>query len=209
MKTETLIKAMDHIVDIYDMSKYDSEVDLYRIRDVANSFVTDQISSKEWLVDEVMKFREDFKLYGYSFLIAGGWYGLLGHLFKERNEDFVIVSVDMDPVCETIGNRLFPDINFVTDDIYDVIRETRMDHSWLINTSCEHMEQDDIDFLLQSKAEHTFVCLQSNNMFNEASHINCHETLDDFAKSLNLKDIFRSFEMDLGSGYKRFMVIGK
>lgn len=209
MKTETLINAMNRIVDIYDMSKYDSEIDLYRIRDIANSFVSDQISSKEWLVNEVMKFREEANLYGFSFLIAGGWYGLLGHLFKERNNDFVVVSVDMDPMCETLGFMLFPGINFITDDIYDVIHETRMDHSWLINTSCEHMEQDDIDFLLQAKAEHTFVCLQSNNMFNEASHINCHKTLEDFVKSLDLKHIFKSFEMDLHSGYKRFMVIGK
>jgi hypothetical protein len=210
MKQETLTRAFEVIMQIYDNSMYDSDTDLFRIKDVANAFVGGQLQSKEWLVDEVLKFRDSENLHsGYSFFIIGGWYGVLAQMFKERDESFITVSVDMDPICEKIGYQLFPNVIFKTDEAHEVLIDTQQDHSWMINTSCEHMEQEDLDLLTGNKAEHTYVCMQSNNMFHEPSHINCHETLEDFANSLMINEILEKFEIDMGNGYKRFMVIGR
>ena len=53
------------------------------------------------------------------------------------------------------------------------------------------------------------VCLQSNNYYEVDSHINCKDTLEDFIKSLPLKNIMYSGEKRYKNEYDRFMVIGK
>ena len=53
------------------------------------------------------------------------------------------------------------------------------------------------------------MCLQSNNYYEINSHINCHNTLEDFIKSLPLENILYAGEKRHKDEYDRFMVIGK
>ena len=72
------------------------------------------------------------------------------------------------------------------------------------------MEQDDIDLMMGLKPDYTMVCFQGNNYDEIQSHINTHNSLDEFVESFNLSEIFFKKAMPSPDGkYERYMVIGK
>ena len=75
-------------------------------------------------------------------------------------------------------------------------------------TSCEHLNQKDIDNLLSKLQQHTLVVLQSNNYKEINEHINCVDTKEDFANQYvsKLRNM-KIYEKDFVK-YKRFMIIG-
>ena len=54
----------------------------------------------------------------------------------------------------------------------------------LVCTSCEHLEQKVIDDMLEKTKKGTLIILQSNNYFEIEDHINCHNTIDKFLKTI-------------------------
>ena len=52
------------------------------------------------------------------------------------------------------------------------------------------------------------ILLQSNNMHNIDSHVNCHDSLDDFIDSLPLDKILYKGTKKIGD-YERYMVIAR
>ena len=72
------------------------------------------------------------------------------------------------------------------------------------------MEQDDIDLMLGLKPDYTAVCFQGNNYHEIQSHINTHNSLDEFVDSFNLSTVFVKKALPSPDGkYERYMVIGK
>lgn len=226
---EQLFKnSLDVIEEIYNESKYNPKVDLYRSYDIINSVNDAQLSSKQWLVDQLVPILQAKSEYTYSgskylrdgeardILILGSWYSITSLLLKEQIDKSVkIWNVDSDPYCEIISRKLqnnIPSCNenyFITYDAIEYYFDRSDAFQVIINTSCEHMEQDDIDLMLSIKPPNTLICFQSNNYHDEPEHINTHSSLTSFEKSLNLVRMFWSGTYKpTNVEYERYMVIG-
>lgn len=194
---------------MYERSKYDSDnVDFFRIRDIANSLTYSQLKSKQWAVKEFLKVKETLpNLSKSDYIVMGGWYGLLAHLLTPHLDN-KIYSIDMDRGCADLGSQIYSNVNFLVEDALEHFFNIPKNYGWIFNTSVEHMEKEDIDLILRLKREDAFICFQSNDYFEEPSHINCSKSLNDFIHSLNLKKIYYSGEMNVGV-FNRFMVIGR
>ena len=204
--------ALKTIGDIYIESKYNKDVDLYRSFDVINSLNETQLKGKQWLVDTLEPFlSEDLK----DIIILGSWYGLNGMLLRQKiDNDIKIWNVDSDPLCKKYGKQLQGNNNdykhnySITDDALDYFFTRAAWFELIINTSCEHMEPEDIRLMVGAKRKDTMICFQSNNYHSVQSHINTHNSLDEFVESLNLAVVLWKGEMQVNEECTRYMVIG-
>ena len=212
-KEEVYKNALEIIRQIYEESKYNPNEDLYRSLDIITAANDAQLTSKEWLVDNLMKYL-DTKHLAFPLrdvLIMGSWYGLTGVIMRQQvSDDVKIWNVDSDPNCADIGYKLYHHENtiHVTEDAIEYYFDRTDAFQLIINTSCEHMEQEDIRMILNSKPIDTIACFQSNNYHNEAEHINTHNSLDEFVDSLRLASVYYKGEMSPSEDYTRYMVIG-
>lgn len=205
-------KAFELIMQLYEDSKY-GETDLFRINDIANHLVQGQVDSKLWLTKELLKVRDTYDNADQrkrDMIVMGGWYGLLAHMLRQYNgeEDSYVMSVDTDQGCEWLGYKLYPTVEFRTGDAAEIFEEEPERWGWIINTSVEHMDPEDVQFIIRSKEEYTWCCFQSNNGFDEPSHINCSNSLEEFVESLGLDFVAYQGEIEAGS-FTRYMVIGR
>ena len=77
----------------------------------------------------------------------------------------------------------------------------------IINTSCEHINQEQYLEWLSNVPKSSTVVLQSNNYFELDEHINCSKNLEEFVKKSNLKvDVAETLSFEK---YDRYMIIGK
>jgi hypothetical protein len=76
----------------------------------------------------------------------------------------------------------------------------------VINTSCEHITQEQYDTWLNKLSNNTILVLQSNN-YNIPEHIRTAVDLEEFKKQCGLKNMLYSGELHLPM-YNRFMIIG-
>ena len=212
-KEEVYKNALEIIRQIYEESKYNPDMDLYRSLDVITATNDAQLASKEWLVNNLIKYlgtkHLTFPLR--DVLIMGSWYGLTGAVLRQYiSDDIKIWNVDSDPLCGWFGYKLNHHENtiHVTEDAIEYYFDRTDAFQLIINTSCEHMEQEDIRMILNSKPIDTIACFQSNNYHNEAEHINTHNSLDEFVDSLQLASVYYKGEMNPSEDYTRYMVIG-
>ena len=98
------------------------------------------------------------------------------------------------------------DIDFRTMDVNDEVDLS--EYTAIINTSCEHMEQEDLLSIIEKKQRQTWVAFQTNNYKDLNSHINCWPTAQLFAESLGLEYVAAVETLEL-KDFNRFMVIGK
>jgi hypothetical protein len=76
----------------------------------------------------------------------------------------------------------------------------------VINTSCEHIDQETYDKWLSNVPSNALIVLQSNNYFNLDEHIRCANNLLEFKEQSKIKVISESL-LELPK-YTRFMLIG-
>ena len=96
-------KILNTITQIYHNSAKDPEWDLFRFKDVLDSFSEGQIINKAWAVEELNKFiTDDYD----ACLVIGSWHGLFSHMLAESGFDKKIVNVDLDPICNMIAKQL-------------------------------------------------------------------------------------------------------
>lgn len=209
--------ALQGIEKLYQESKYDSNVDLYRSLDLITSVNEAQFKSKEWLVNTLINYFDEkyltFPLR--DVLIMGSWYGLTGMILRQHvSRDVKIWNIDSDPECLTFQNILHRENSdyenniAITDDALEYYLDRADAFQLIINTSCEHMEQEDIKMILNLKPIDTIVCFQSNNYHSQAEHINTHNSLEEFVESLGLASVFYKGEINPSEDYTRYMVIG-
>lgn len=201
---------------IYEESMYTS-MDLFRLKDILDSFSEGQYQSKMWAVENISMLineRHD------EIFIIGGWYGLLSYLLSEEGVSIPIKNHDIDDMCKFLGQKINYDDNNKTEIYKNVSFETKngLDSFYtlkdprrkiIICTACEHIDQEELHNALLNKHEDILVCLQSNNYYEINSHINCKDTIDDFIESLPLNTILYSGENPWKDEYTRFMVIGR
>lgn len=164
-----------------------------------------QFKSKEWLIKNLRKHVKKFVTVD----IHGGWVGVLASmLFQSDVPVMSIRSVDIDPSCEPIAINMNK-IEEMVGKFYAVTAnmcEIRSDADVVINTSCEHITQDDYDLWLSGMPQNSLLVLQSNN-YDIPEHVRTAQDLEEFKTQCNI-DILWAGALELPL-YTRWMVIGK
>jgi hypothetical protein len=170
-----------------------------------DAFWSGQLKSKEWLIENLRKNVNKVV----SVDIHGGWNGVLASMLFQSNIYITnIRSVDIDPSCEPIATMMNKKeemagrFRAVTADMCDI----RSDADVVINTSCEHVTQDQYDLWLSGIPHDSLLVLQSNN-YDISEHIRTAKSLDEFKQQSHI-NVLWSGELELPL-YKRFMIIGR
>lgn len=170
-----------------------------------DAFWSGQLQSKEWLIENT----KPYILNEVDIDIHGGWVGVLASLFFQSGVPCKkIRSIDIDPTCQCIatmmnkGEEMQDKFEAITADMCDF--KTNADV--IINTSCEHITQDDYDRWLYGINSKTLLVLQSNN-YKIPEHIRTAESLDHFVSQSGNISILWKGELELPL-YKRFMIVG-
>ena len=171
-----------------------------------DAFWSGQLKSKEWLITNLRKNVNTFV----SIDIHGGWVGVLASmLFQSDIYINNIRSIDIDPTCESIANMMNKKeeiagmFRAVTSDMCEI----RSDADVIINTSCEHITQDQYELWVSGMPRNSLLVLQSNN-YNINEHVRIANSLDEFKDQCQLGSILYAGELDLPL-YTRFMIIGQ
>jgi hypothetical protein len=178
-----------------------------------DAFWSGQFKSKEWLIDAlelaVHPQIDCIMPKPFSIDIHGGWVGVLASmLFQSKIPVASIRSIDIDPTCEAVATMMNKSeeitgkFRAVTADMCDI----RSDANIIINTSCEHITQDQYDLWLGSLPHNSLLVLQSNN-YNITEHIRKASSLEEFKLQSNI-DVSWEGSLPLPL-YTRWMIIGR
>jgi hypothetical protein len=170
-----------------------------------DAFWSGQLNSKEWLITNLRKHVNKIV----SIDIHGGWVGVLASMLFQ-SEIYVknIRSIDIDPTCEPIATmmnkreEMAGRFRAVTSDMCAI----RSDADVVINTSCEHITQDQYDLWLSGMPHNSLIVVQSND-YDIPEHIRTAGSLEEFKEQSNLTVIWAG-ELELPL-YTRYMIIGK
>lgn len=171
-----------------------------------DAFWSGQLKSKEWLIRNLTPYIDDFVTVD----IHGGWVGVLASLMfqSEIGPSYKhIRSIDIDPTCEPIATmmnkkeEIAGKFRAVSADMCDI----QSDADVVINTSCEHITQDQYNLWLSGMPYNSLLVLQSNN-YNIPEHVRISTDLAEF-KTQSKINVLWAGELELPL-YKRFMIIG-
>jgi len=170
-----------------------------------DAFWSGQLKSKEWLITHLRKNVNKVV----SIDIHGGWNGVLASmLFQSDVYVTTIRSVDIDHTCESIATMMNKKeemagrFRAITADMCEI----RSDADVIINTSCEHITQDQYDLWLSGMPYDSLLVLQSNN-YDIPEHVRTAKSLEEFKQQCHV-NVLWSGELELPL-YTRFMIIGK
>lgn len=173
-----------------------------------DAFWSGQLKSKEWLIESLTNFCS-IKDNPVSIDIHGGWVGTLSSmLFQSYIPIKNIRSIDIDPTCEPIATMMNKKeemqgkFRAITADMCTI----RSDADIIINTSCEHITQDQYDLWKSGVPNNALLVLQSNN-YNIPEHVRIADSLEEFKQQCDINVLWAGdLELPL---YKRWMIIGK
>ena len=170
-----------------------------------DAFWSGQLKSKEWLIKNLRKNVKQVV----SIDIHGGWVGVLASmLFQSDIYVTKIRSVDIDPTCEPIATMMNKKeeiagmFRAVTSDMCEI----RSDADVVINTSCEHITQEQYELWLSGMPHNSLLVLQSNN-YNIPEHVRTAQSLEEFKSQCGINVVWAG-ELELPL-YTRWMIIGK
>ena len=178
-----------------------------------DAFWQGQLKSKEWLVDNLVYYiypeRNKELDFPVSVDIYGGWVGVLASmLFQSDLPISNIRSIDIDPDCKSVATTMNKKeeiegrFKAVTADMCTL----RSDADIIINTSCEHITQDQYDLWLSGHSNNSLIVLQSNDYVID-EHVRIARNLEEFKQQSQVEVLWaRELQLPL---YKRFMIIGK
>ena len=172
-----------------------------------DAFWSGQLKSKEWLIDALTQFCP-MKDLPANIDIHGGWVGTLASmLFQSYIPIKNIRSIDIDPSCESIATMMNKKeeiegrFRAITADMCN----TRSDANIIVNTSCEHITQDQFDLWKSGMPCNSLLVLQSNN-YDILEHVRTAKSLEEFKKQCDINVLWAG-ELELPL-YTRFMIIG-
>lgn len=170
-----------------------------------DAFWQGQLKSKEWLITNLRKNVNKVV----TIDIHGGWVGVLASMLFQS--DIVcknIRSIDIDPTCEPIATMMNKKeemsgrFRAVTADMCTI----RSDADVIVNTSCEHITQDQYDLWLSGIPHNSLLVLQSNN-YDIPEHVRTAKSLEEFKTQCQINVLWAG-ELELPL-YTRYMIIGK
>ena len=170
-----------------------------------DAFWSGQLKSKEWLIQNLRRHVNKFV----TIDIHGGWVGVLASMLFQSDIPVInIRSVDIDPACESIAvnmnkiEEMAGKFRAVTADMCAI----RSDADVIINTSCEHITQEQYDLWLSGMPQNSLFVLQSNN-YGIPEHVRTSTDLNEF-KNQSQIEVLWADELVLAL-YTRFMIIGE
>lgn len=169
------------------------------------AFWAGQMKSKEWLIETITPMIKE----EVTIDIHAGWVGTLASmLFQSDIPIKLIKSVDIDPTCEPIANRM-NQMEYDSERFDAITKDIVKFHSYadiVINTSCEHLSQETYDMWMSQLPESSLLVLQSTN-YDIEEHIRISNSLEDFKKQSNIHVLWEgTLELPL---YQRYMIIGR
>jgi hypothetical protein len=174
-----------------------------------DAFWSGQLNSKEWLIDNLKKTYAWNDNKPATVSIHGGWVGVLASMiFQSGLPVKYIESIDLDPTCESVAtmmNKLEEQdgkFKAITADMCTVPLRSNI----VINTSCEHITQEEYDLWLSGLPQNSLIVLQSNN-YNIPEHVRWCKDFDEFKSQSNLKLLWGG-ELPTQL-YTRYMIIGR
>jgi len=191
---------------------------------IFESLSPNQISSKKWLTDELIKHLPNN--ISHKIEIVGSWYGfpLLQYIHDAINfEKIECWDIDKEArlICKKYIEIFKYDNIFVYNKNYWEHERTASEATLLINTSSEHMSSS----FYQTKGKYgkfyhknPLVVIQSNNMNHIEGHINCVNDEEELIIKHGIKDVLYAGNQNIvewngieiiETKYKRFMIIGK
>jgi hypothetical protein len=172
-----------------------------------DAFWQGQLKSKEWLI-EALSMQFSVKDDPVSIEIHGGWVGVLASmLFQSSIPIRRITSLDIDPTCQSIatmmnkGEEITGRFKAITGDMCNLISFVNV----VINTSCEHITQQQYETWLGKRNKDQLLVLQSNNYVID-EHVRTASSLQEFKEQSHI-DVVWSGELQLPL-YTRYMIIG-
>jgi len=175
-----------------------------------DAFWSGQIKSKEWLIDSLEHvIRPDINTEPLTIEIHGGWVGTLASmLFQSSLNIKCIRSVDSDPSVQHIAeemNRLEVIQNRFEAVTADMCSLQKYQADIVINTSCEHITQEQYNQWLNNTPKDAIIITQGNN-YEIDEHIRLSNDIDDFEVQCCLhKQFSGTLILPL---YHRYMIIG-
>jgi hypothetical protein len=173
-----------------------------------DAFWSGQLKSKEWLI-ETLAMHCSIKSGPYDIDIYGGWVGVLASMiFQSTIPVWKIRSIDIDSTCESIAitmnkiEEIQGRFTAITADMCDGLSEANI----IINTSCEHLTQEQYNKWLSKMPVDSILVLQSNN-YDIPEHIRTADSLEKFKQQSNVEIIWAG-ELELPL-YTRWMIIGR
>lgn len=169
-----------------------------------DAFWRGQLNSKLWLIENLKPFVNK----PISVDVHGGWVGVLSSmLFQSGLPIKTLRSIDIDASCQDIatmmnkGEEIQGRFTAVTGDMCDIVSDADV----IINTSCEHITQEQFNKWTSNVSSNSILVLQSNN-YHIDEHIRNAESLDHFKEQSNLNVLWAG-ELKLPL-YTRFMIVG-
>jgi hypothetical protein len=182
------------------------------------AFWESQLISKYWMVDglkkTINKTSEAKKILPNSFgYVFGGWHGLSAMMLVDNIPEFsLIYSIDKDSKNELNGKKLSTydkRIAFQTYDMKDFSLRAYnpINTALVVNTSTEHISQEEFNQWIKNVPPRTWVVLQGNNFEEVEEHIRPAKNLEHFMQMNPLDAVWYSGELDCKQ-FTRYMVIG-
>ena len=176
-----------------------------------DAFWRGQMISKQWLIESLKTVINGDNRFQTQITIDihGGWVGTLASmLFQSGLSIKFLQSIDIDPVVQPIASNMNKkeEMEGRFKSVYSDMCDFKSTADIIINTSCEHITQEQYDRWLSNLPNNSLIVLQSNNYIID-EHIRIAENLDDFKNQSHLKIIWAG-ELELPL-YKRFMIIGE
>jgi uncharacterized protein (DUF2235 family) len=172
---------------------------------VLDAFWAGQIKSKEWLIENLRPYiTKDVTID-----IHGGWVGVLASmLFQSGLPVIKIRSIDIDHHVQDTANMMNKgeEIQGKFTALLANMCDIASDYDVIINTSCEHISQEQYDRWLAKQSQNSIIVVQSNNYAID-EHIRLAKSLDEFKQQSQLKVLWAG-ELSLPL-YTRYMIIGK
>lgn len=172
-----------------------------------DAFWSGQLKSKEWLI-EALSMQFSVKDDPASIEIHGGWVGVLASMLFQSNIPIKrIYSIDIDPACEPIATMMNKQeeiagrFRAITGDMCNLISFVDV----VINTSCEHITQEQYATWIGKRTKDQLLVLQSNN-YDIPEHVRTAESIEEFKEQSGINVLWAG-ELELPL-YKRFMIIG-
>jgi hypothetical protein len=174
-----------------------------------DAFWSGQIKSKEWLIDSLECVLQHDNTKPLTIEIHGGWVGTLASmLFCSKVNIKSIRSVDIDPHVEHIANEMnriefhqgrfkavTGDMTIVKDYVADVV----------INTSSEHITQEQYDRWLDNTPSNSMIVVQGNN-YQIDEHVRISKDIQEFENQCHItRKYVGTLNLPL---YDRYMIMG-
>ena len=190
-------------------------------------FSRGQMKSKCWMVD---KLKDVFpETYLGVIVQYGGWYATVAKSIFNNFKVARYYNLEVDPECIEISDNFnyeqyqnkwqfksvhknVDDIRYEDNDSFNIQIKNMQNQAvnvnikpnLIINTSCEHMNEDWYNNLPQGM----LVCLQTNDFFDQEQHINCVTGIEQAKEKYPMSEILYEGEIETWK-YNRYMLIGE